>query len=55
MTNKKGLKLVTPSTVSNTRKTIDADKKRAALKAGGSVKTKNKIDSMEICREVRGK
>lgn len=43
------------TTVSNTHKHINADKKRDALKAGGSVKTKNKIDSMEICREVRGK
>ncbi|WP_256831938.1 MULTISPECIES: hypothetical protein [unclassified Paenibacillus] len=33
----------------------DLEMKRRALKAGGSVKTKHKIDAQLICREVRGK
>ncbi|MGG1654401.1 hypothetical protein ACIFOE_22430 [Paenibacillus sp. NRS-1783] len=37
------------------RKVLDPEKKRAALQAGGSIKTKHQIDSQEICRQVRGK
>ncbi|ELK40128.1 hypothetical protein BAG01nite_47590 [Brevibacillus agri] len=35
-------------------KHMDPEKKRAALLAGGSVKTKHQINSLEICRQVRG-
>jgi hypothetical protein len=33
----------------------NVEMKKAALSAGGSLETKNKIDVQEICREVRGK
>lgn len=33
----------------------DVEMKKAAIRAGGSLKTENKIDVQEICREVRGK
>ncbi|MCG5252459.1 hypothetical protein P4U99_27665 [Brevibacillus agri] len=36
-------------------KHTDPEKIRAALLAGGSVKTKHQIDAQEICRQVRGK
>jgi hypothetical protein len=35
------------------RKHTNTGLKKAALRAGGSLKTKNYIDSQEICREVR--
>lgn len=38
-----------------TQKHKDTEKKRAALRSGGSLKTVNKIDAQEICREARGK
>ncbi|MCM3624337.1 hypothetical protein M4D70_19100 [Brevibacillus borstelensis] len=34
---------------------MDPKKKRAAILAGGSVKTKHQIDAQTICRQVRGK
>lgn len=37
------------------KKHVDIEKKKAALRAGGSLKTKNKIDVQEISRELRGK
>lgn len=37
------------------RKHTVPEMKKAAVLTGGSLMTKNKIDTQEICREVRGK
>ena len=41
--------------VAEKRKQLTSEKKKQMIKAGGSIKTRNNIDSQEICREVRGK
>lgn len=55
MKKRGGLKMSPTSMNTLTKKHTDMEKKKAALRAGGSLKTKNKIDVQEICREVRGK
>lgn len=37
------------------KKHFTIEEKLNFIKAGGSVKTKHKIDAQEICNEVRGK
>lgn len=39
--------------VKEKRKWLTEEKKSMMIQAGGSIKTKNYIDSHEICREVR--
>jgi hypothetical protein len=41
--------------IAEKKKQITPEMKRAALIAGGSLKTRNYIDAQEICREVRVK
>lgn len=57
MGKKEGIKLspTTIAKIAEKKSQLTAAKKRKMIKAGGSIKTRNIIDSQEICREVRGK
>lgn len=44
-----------PQADQTNNKHMDPESIRAALLAGGSVKTKHPIDAQSICRQVRGK
>ncbi|MCM3783176.1 hypothetical protein M3231_09335 [Neobacillus mesonae] len=43
------------STIEKPKKKLDAEKKRAALMAAGSLKTNNKIFVEDIYKQIRGK
>jgi len=55
MCNKEELEMTPTAVAGLARKPTDLEKRKTALKAGGSMKTKHKIDSQEICRQVRDK